>query len=101
MFAQAYADQIGKWCTDNNLLMTGHLIEEPTLVQQTYSIGDAMVNEGCSLVFSQAKPAKLTVYSTGHRTQISISGSTVSASTTAAACGIKVYRIIGINRKST
>ena len=42
MFAQAYADQIGDWCNKNNLHMTGHLIEEPTLRQQTYSIGDAM-----------------------------------------------------------
>lgn len=63
-----------------------------------YSIGAAMVNEGCNIIFYQAKPSKLTVTAAGHRTQISISGSTVTAQTTGNARGITVYRVIGINR---
>jgi uncharacterized protein YccT (UPF0319 family) len=66
-----------------------------------YSIGAAMVNEGCSIVFYQDKPSKVTVISVGHRSQISISGSTVTAQTTAGARGISVYRVVGVNRKST
>jgi len=41
-FASAYADTIGKWCRENNLLMTGHLMAEPTLVSQTTFVGEAM-----------------------------------------------------------
>ena len=42
LFAQAFADQIGKWCEDNGIYMTGHLMEEPTLQSQTNMVGDAM-----------------------------------------------------------
>lgn len=41
-FAQAYADQIGAWCTEHGLALTGHMMEEPTLGSQTAALGEAM-----------------------------------------------------------
>lgn len=41
-FASAYADTIGAWCQANNLLLTGHMMEEPTLESQTTALGEAM-----------------------------------------------------------
>lgn len=41
-FAQAFADNIGKWCEDNGISLTGHVMEEPTLASQTHSTGEAM-----------------------------------------------------------
>lgn len=41
-FAKAYADQIGKWCQEHGLALTGHMMEEPTLMSQTAALGEAM-----------------------------------------------------------
>ena len=41
-FASAFADTVGKWCMDNNLMLTGHMMEEPTLRSQTRIVGDCM-----------------------------------------------------------
>jgi len=41
-FAQAFADTIGAWCNAHNLMLTGHMMEEPTLQSQTAALGDAM-----------------------------------------------------------
>ncbi len=41
-FTEAFADTIGKWCEENGILLTGHLMEEPNLVSQTNAVGDAM-----------------------------------------------------------
>ena len=41
-FISAYCDTIGDWCRKNNILMTGHMMEEPTLQTQTCAIGEAM-----------------------------------------------------------
>lgn len=41
-FASAFADQCGSWCRKNGLLLTGHLMEEPTLESQTHALGEAM-----------------------------------------------------------
>jgi hypothetical protein len=41
-FAGAFADNCGKWCEDNNLMLTGHMMEEPTLESQSAMLGDAM-----------------------------------------------------------
>ena len=41
-FVQAFADTIGKWCEDNNIHLTGHMMEEPSLLSQTSAIGEAM-----------------------------------------------------------
>jgi len=41
-FASAYADQIGAWCLEHGLDLTGHMMEEPTLMSQTAALGEAM-----------------------------------------------------------
>nr|MDA3797507.1 hypothetical protein [Kiritimatiellia bacterium] len=42
LFASSFADTIGNWCEENNLRLTGHMMEEPWLTSQTCAIGDAM-----------------------------------------------------------
>ncbi|MBQ4075594.1 MAG: hypothetical protein IJD39_10390 [Clostridia bacterium] len=41
-FTQAFADQIGTWCQQHNIMLTGHMMEEPTLKSQTHMLGEAM-----------------------------------------------------------
>jgi len=41
-FTQAFADQCGSWCEDHGLMLTGHMMEEPTLWSQTAALGEAM-----------------------------------------------------------
>lgn len=41
-FNESYCQQIGRWCRENGLLLTGHLMGEPTLESQTQAVGDAM-----------------------------------------------------------
>ena len=41
-FASAFADQIGGWCEKHNLMLTGHMMQEPTLRSQTGMLGEAM-----------------------------------------------------------
>jgi len=41
-FVSAFCDQIGAWCRDHGILMTGHMMAEQTLDSQTGSIGEAM-----------------------------------------------------------
>jgi hypothetical protein len=41
-FASAFADQCGAWCSAHNLMLTGHMMEEPTLESQTHALGEAM-----------------------------------------------------------
>ncbi len=41
-FCSAYMDNIGKWCEENGLAMTGHLMGEDTLYEQALSNGDVM-----------------------------------------------------------
>lgn len=41
-FSQAFADTIGAWCDKHNIMLTGHMMEEPTLQSQTAALGDAM-----------------------------------------------------------
>ena len=42
LFASAFADTIGQWCNENNIALTGHMMEEPTLHSQTAALGEAM-----------------------------------------------------------
>ncbi|MFW6457626.1 MAG: glycosyl hydrolase, partial [Planctomycetota bacterium] len=42
MFTDAFARQIGDWCEDNDLMLTGHVLAEPTLDSQTRVVGSAM-----------------------------------------------------------
>ncbi len=41
-FVEAFCDNIGAWCKKNDILLTGHMMEEPTLESQTCAIGEAM-----------------------------------------------------------
>ncbi len=41
-FAQSYADNLGKWCDENGIALTGHMMHEPTLDFQTMATGEAM-----------------------------------------------------------
>lgn len=41
-FASAFADTIGDWCKEHDLMLTGHMMEEPTLKSQTAALGEAM-----------------------------------------------------------
>ncbi len=41
-FVEAFCDNVGSWCSDNDILLTGHMMEEPTLESQTCAIGEAM-----------------------------------------------------------
>lgn len=41
-FAKAYGDTIGAWCREHNILLTGHMMEEPELASQTRTLGEAM-----------------------------------------------------------
>ena len=41
-FASAFADQCGRWCQEHGILLTGHMMEEPTLKSQTAALGETM-----------------------------------------------------------
>lgn len=41
-FAEAFADNIGSWCRENGIMLTGHMMQEPTLKSQSGSVGEAM-----------------------------------------------------------
>ncbi len=41
-FTESYADQVGSWCEENNILLTGHMMREPYLEWQTMALGEAM-----------------------------------------------------------
>ena len=41
-FASAFADTVGGWCRDHGIMLTGHMMEEPTLRSQTAALGDCM-----------------------------------------------------------
>lgn len=41
-FSQAFCDNVGSWCSDNGLMLTGHMMSEWTLFSQTLTMGEAM-----------------------------------------------------------
>ncbi len=41
-FAEAFTDTVGKWCEENGILFTGHMMDEANLVSQTLAVGDVM-----------------------------------------------------------
>ena len=41
-FAKSYCKQVGDWCRENGLALTGHVMGEGSLREQTEAIGDAM-----------------------------------------------------------
>lgn len=42
LFSSSFADTLGDWCKKHNILLTGHMMEEPTLKSQTVALGEAM-----------------------------------------------------------
>lgn len=42
LFHEAYLDNIGKWCEENGIMSTGHIIGEDTLYEIAWSSGDVM-----------------------------------------------------------
>ncbi|HHV12939.1 MAG TPA: hypothetical protein GXX75_21940 [Clostridiales bacterium] len=42
LFTQSYSVNIGKWCKEHGIMLTGHMMEEPTLMTQTAALGEAM-----------------------------------------------------------
>lgn len=41
-FAAAFADTVGSWCKEHNIMLTGHMMSEPSLESQTGALGEAM-----------------------------------------------------------
>lgn len=41
-FVRCYADTCGEWCQRNGIMLTGHVMDEPTLERQTGALGEAM-----------------------------------------------------------
>ena len=41
-FVRAFGDTCGKWCADNGICLTGHVMNEDYLSIQTASVGEAM-----------------------------------------------------------
>lgn len=41
-FTEAFADNCGKWCKEHGIMLTGHMMDEPTLFSQTKALGEAM-----------------------------------------------------------
>jgi len=41
-FTEAFCDNIGAWCRENGIALTGHMMEEPSLLSQTHAVGEAM-----------------------------------------------------------
>lgn len=41
-FTTAFSDNIGKWCENHDIMLTGHMMEEPSLESQTSALGEAM-----------------------------------------------------------
>ena len=42
LFVASYCNQIGDWCKEHGIALTGHVMGEPTLSDQTIAVGDAM-----------------------------------------------------------
>ena len=42
LFTRSFADTVGKWCDENGIALTGHMMEEPSLHSQTAALGEAM-----------------------------------------------------------
>ena len=41
-FTQAFCDVLGNWCSEHQIMLTGHLMKEETLLSQTGAVGEAM-----------------------------------------------------------
>lgn len=81
-FTQAFADNCGKWCLDNGIYLTGHMLCEENLYSQTMSIGETMrayrsfglpgIDMLCDATdFSTAKQAQSAVHQYGREGMMS------------------------------
>lgn len=41
-FTSAFADTVGSWCREHNIMLVGHMMQEPSLYSQTSALGEAM-----------------------------------------------------------
>lgn len=41
-FSHAFTDKVGKWCEDNNIYLTGHVLDEENMFRMTTCIGETM-----------------------------------------------------------
>lgn len=82
LFASSFADTVGNWCAENNIALTGHMMEEPTLRSQTAALGEAMrsyrsfqlpgIDMLCnSHEFTTAKQAQSAVHQFGYEGMLS------------------------------
>lgn len=82
LFTEAFADTCGNWCKENNIALTGHLMEEPTLHSQCAALGEAMrsyrgfgipgIDMLCArLEFTTAKQAQSAVHQFGREGMLS------------------------------
>ena len=46
LFSQSFSAQLGKWCDDHGIALTGHLLREPELWSQAITCGETMRNYG-------------------------------------------------------
>jgi len=44
LFTENFTKQISSWCDENEILLTGHVLAENTVLQQTQSVGSCMAN---------------------------------------------------------
>ncbi len=81
-FVRSYAVQIGNWCKERNIALTGHMMEEPELMSQTAALGEAMRSykafeiPGIDILcdrreFSTAKQAQSAVHQYGREGMLS------------------------------
>ncbi|MBQ7063430.1 MAG: hypothetical protein IJM90_00855 [Firmicutes bacterium] len=77
-FTEAFADTLGDWCEAHHLMLTGHMMQEPTLSSQTRALGEAMRSyrgfqqPGIDILcdrreFSTAKQAQSAVHQYGRK----------------------------------
>lgn len=82
LFAKAFMDNCGKWCAENGLYLTGHMMLEPTLELQSWAISDVMrayrsftlpgIDILCErMEFSTAKQAQSAVHQFGREGMLS------------------------------
>ena len=82
LFASSFADTVGGWCRENNLALTGHMMEEPTLRSQCAALGEAMrsyrgfdipgIDMLCNRAeFTTAKQAQSAVHQFGYEGMLS------------------------------
>ena len=68
-FANNFTGQIGKWCDDNGIALTGHFLREPDLDEQAISCGETMRNYGKMGIPGIDMLCNLREYTTAKQTQ--------------------------------